>query len=180
MKETEPRSVGITSGREGGPGEAALVGVCAHALLEAWDFTRTSTPTTEELVALCRRVVPSPADQVSIVEAELAPMMATFMASDHYRKIQRAVILGREVPFVIPWEEGQVMEGVIDLIYRLDGRIWIADYKTDRVTELEAQTRAGRYSGQATIYREAASRCLGLSPLSFHFLFLRPGVSVES
>ena len=71
------------------------------------------------------------------------------------------------------------MEGVIDLIYRLDGRTWIADYKTDQVTESEAPARASRYSQQAAIYREAAIRCLGLSQVSFQFLFLRAGVSVE-
>jgi len=78
----------------------------------------------------------------------------------------------------MPWKERQTMEGVIDLIYRLDGRTWIADYKTDHVTKSEAQARASRYLQQAAIYREAATRCLGLSEVTFQFLFLRAGVSV--
>jgi len=77
------------------------------------------------------------------------------------------------------WGDRQVMEGVIDLIYRLDGELWIADYKTDRATRSETQARAGLYAGQAAIYREAAIRCLGLPHVSFQFLFLRAGVSVE-
>ena len=79
----------------------------------------------------------------------------------------------------MPWGERQVMEGVIDLIYRLDGKTWIADYKTDFVTESEARSRAIMYVQQAGIYREAATRCLGLSQVSFQLLFLRAGVGVE-
>jgi ATP-dependent helicase/nuclease subunit A len=77
------------------------------------------------------------------------------------------------------WKDRQVMEGVIDLIYRLDGITWIADYKTDQLAAPEASSRAVRYSEQAAIYREAATRCLGLSHVSFQFVFLRAGVSVE-
>jgi ATP-dependent helicase/nuclease subunit A len=71
------------------------------------------------------------------------------------------------------------MEGVIDLIYRLDGELWIADYKTDQTTAEEASTKAASYSNQANIYRNAAAMCLGLPRVSFHLLFLRAGASVE-
>jgi ATP-dependent helicase/nuclease subunit A len=99
--------------------------------------------------------------------------------SDAYRTIQRATILGREIPYVIPWEEGQVMEGVIDVIYRLDERLWIADYKTDQIPADEAPARAQRYAHQARIYRAAVERCLSESVGGFHFIFLRPGITVE-
>jgi len=105
--------------------------------------------------------------------------MRSFLSSNLYQTLQRATILGRETPFVMPWKEQQIMEGVIDLIYRLDGKTWIADYKTDQITESEARARVRRYSQQATIYREAATRCLGIPEVSFQFLFLRAGVSVE-
>ena len=65
------------------------------------------------------------------------------------------------------------MEGVIDLIYRLDGHLWIADYKTDQVTAEEAPARAERYSQQAMLYRQAVAACLGTSSIAFQFLFLR-------
>jgi ATP-dependent helicase/nuclease subunit A len=93
--------------------------------------------------------------------------------------MQGATILGREIPFIIPWRDGQVMEGVIDLMYRLDGRLWIADYKSDQVTAGEAPARAQRYAQQAEAYRAAAARCLGGEAASFECVFLRPGVRVE-
>jgi ATP-dependent helicase/nuclease subunit A len=93
--------------------------------------------------------------------------------------MRSASILGREIPFVIPWGDGQVMEGVIDLMYRLDGKLWIADYKTDRIAAEEAPARALRYEPQATAYRTAVARCFGGETASFEFVFLRPGVRVE-
>ncbi len=72
-----------------------------------------------------------------------------------------------------------MMEGVIDLIYRLDDRIWIADYKTDDVAVADVQTRVDRYRSQADSYSQAVASSLGLSSLSFQFIFLRPGVAVD-
>jgi len=88
-------------------------------------------------------------------------------------------VLGREVPFVMPLGKGQIMEGVIDLIYRLDDRIWIADYKTDDVSAEDVQTKADRYRSQAANYSRAVASALGLPSLSFQFVFLRPGIAVD-
>ena len=71
------------------------------------------------------------------------------------------------------------MEGVIDLIYRLDDRIWIADYKTDNVAAEDVQTRADRYRFQAESYSRAVASALGLPSLPFQFIFLRQGVIVD-
>ncbi len=70
-------------------------------------------------------------------------------------------------------------EGVIDLIYRLDDRIWIADYKTDDVAAEDAQAGADRYRPQAEMYSRAVASALGVSSLSFQFIFLRLGVAVD-
>ena len=157
-----------------------LVGVAAHRILEEWDF---ALPPGE----LLARIAPTvdlllPAENAGVtsqVRASLAEIFTTFGASRSYARLSSAEILGREVPFVMPWEERQVMEGVIDVMYRLDGKIWIADYKTDRISTAETRARAQLYARQAGIYREAATRCLGLSNVSFEFLFLRAGLSVQ-
>ncbi|MDH5641618.1 MAG: UvrD-helicase domain-containing protein, partial [Nitrospira sp.] len=158
---------------------ARLVGIGAHALLERWDFTRIAPPSPLELEVLCRSLLTAESEYVESVREELASIMDSFLASDFCRRMHSAVILGREIPFVIPWQEGQVMEGVIDLMYRHKGRIWITDYKTDRVTADEAPVRAERYKEQAAAYRAAAAHCLGEKTVSFEFVFLRPGVRVE-
>jgi ATP-dependent helicase/nuclease subunit A len=164
--------------REGGASHAQAVGICAHALLERWNFSKTEPPAAAEIATLCQRFVFLNNVNLTALRDELAMLMQTFVAADFYQSLRQATILGRETPFVIPWQERQLMEGVMDLIYRLDGKVWIADYKTDHVTKSEAPARAARYAQQAVIYRQAAAHCLGLSDVSFQFLFLRAGVSV--
>jgi ATP-dependent helicase/nuclease subunit A len=110
---------------------------------------------------------------------DLAALFERFLSSEPYKALQRATVLGREVPFVMPLGEGQIMEGVVDLIYRLDDRIWIADYKTDDVAAGGVQTRADRYRSQAESYARAVASSLGLSSVSFQFIFLRPGVAID-
>jgi len=113
------------------------------------------------------------------VTEDLAALFESFLSSEPFKRLQRATVLGREVPFVMPLGDGQMMEGVIDLIYRLDDRIWIADYKTDDVAAEDVQTRADRYRSQAGSYSRAVASSLGLPSLSFQFIFLRPGVAVD-
>ena len=71
------------------------------------------------------------------------------------------------------------MQGVIDVIYRLDDRLWIADYKTDAVTAEDAPMKAETYRRQAEIYKTAVRQAMGLSSVSFQFIFLRPSVAIE-
>jgi len=116
---------------------------------------------------------------MACVTEDLTKLFENFLSSEPYKQLQRATVLGREVPFVMPLGEGQIMEGVIDLIYRLDDQLWIADYKTDDVAAEDVQTRADRYRSQAECYSRAVSSALGLASLSFQFVFLRPGVAVD-
>jgi ATP-dependent helicase/nuclease subunit A len=157
-----------------------LVGVCAHAVLEQWDFTRPRAEICTVIKQACRRHVAQ--DNLQLMDnvtEELMALFKSFLSSKPYKTLQRATVLGREVPFVMPLGKGQIMEGVIDLIYRLDDRIWIADYKTDDVVAEDIQTRADRYRPQAVNYSRAVANSLGLSSLSFQFVFLRPGVAVD-
>jgi ATP-dependent helicase/nuclease subunit A len=159
---------------------ARLIGVCAHAVLEQWDFTRPRTEISTVIEKTCRRYVAQDHPQLMAdVTKDLTALFENFLSSEPYKRLQRATVLGREVPFVMPLGEGQMMEGVIDLIYRLDDRIWIADYKTDDVAAADVQARVDRYRSQADSYSRAVTSSLGLSALSFQFIFLRPGVAVD-
>jgi len=106
-------------------------------------------------------------------------LFTRFVSSPVYRDLQRAAILGREVPFFMPWDDQQrVMSGTIDLLYRLDGRLWIADYKTDSIEAEEVAAAAEQYRLQAGIYTAAIAQSLGVDSVSFQLIFLRPGVAV--
>jgi len=71
-----------------------------------------------------------------------------------------------------------LMEGRIDLLYKKDGTVWLADYKTDRITEPDAVKRAETYQEQARIYTEAVRHALGHRPAGFKIIFLRLGKAV--
>jgi ATP-dependent helicase/nuclease subunit A len=113
------------------------------------------------------------------VTEDLTMLFENFLSSEPYKRLQCATVLGREVPFIMPLGEGQIMEGVIDLIYRLDDRIWIADYKTDDVAAEDVQARADHYRSQAESYSRAVTNSLGLPSVSFQFIFLRPGIAID-
>ena len=102
----------------------------------------------------------------------------TFGRSDVYETLRSATILGREVPFVMPWGAGRVMEGVIDLIYRLDDRLCIADYKTDLVTREKAPARAEQYRPQLSCYKTAVMHGLSVPSVSSQVIFLRSGLVI--
>ncbi|HSA61530.1 MAG TPA: UvrD-helicase domain-containing protein [Nitrospiraceae bacterium] len=157
-----------------------LAGVLAHRLLERCDFSTASDRLLNEIAPTVRRGLSPEEERLSpSIIASLNELFTVFVQSEAYARLRTATILGREVPFVMPWGEQQLVEGVIDVIYRLDGRIWIADYKTDQVAGSEVQKRVSQYMQQAEMYRTAASRCLDGTAVSFHFLFLRSGKSVE-
>jgi ATP-dependent helicase/nuclease subunit A len=157
---------------------ARLIGVCAHAVLEQWDFTRPRAEICTVIDQTICRYVEQDHLMANVTE-DLTVLFGNFLSSKPYKKLQRATVLGREVPFVMPLGEDQIMEGVIDLIYRLDDRIWIADYKTDNVAAEDLQAIVERYRSQAESYSRAVASALGLPSLSFQFIFLRPGIAID-
>jgi ATP-dependent helicase/nuclease subunit A len=113
--------------------------------------------------------------------------METFLSSPSYRELQQATMIGREVPFVMPWSnEGEngsgshpcVMEGVMDVVYEVAGNVWVGDYKTDTVKASNIVEYAEVYRQQAQVYAIAASRSLGVEVKGCQLFFLRIGDSV--
>ncbi|HYM37057.1 MAG TPA: 3'-5' exonuclease, partial [Nitrospiraceae bacterium] len=165
---------------------ARLIGTAVHRVLEIWDFQGNTTQMEAHIEEACRMLKQQePGHPWDLVAGETADLLRHFIRSPAYADLQRAEILGREVPFAMPWPAAGtghcLMEGIIDVIYRIDGKVHLADYKTDRVQDSELAARAAEYEGQARIYREAVSRCLGTPDVKFQLIFVRNGkaVSVE-
>ena len=168
-----------------------LLGTLAHRILEGWDFAEDPGKLAEWIEVVCRGRIPMEwGDEGQKIITELHQLFTLFVASEPYASLRRAEILGREVPLALPWNErggpsqivGQVprvMEGVIDVVYRLEGEVWIADYKTDRVDGKALQDLVKTYRDQICIYGEAVARCLGLEKVRREVIFLRSGRSVE-
>jgi ATP-dependent helicase/nuclease subunit A len=156
-----------------------LAGVAAHRILQSWNFATDPSRLMDRIGSTLRVVLG--ADQQSMstaVRDSLQDLFAAFGRSELYGRLRSSQILGREVPFIMPWGERQVMEGVIDLIYRFDGELWVLDYKTDVVSADQAAVRAEQYRMQSDVYKAAVKQSLGDEP-RFHCLFLRCGVAIE-
>jgi ATP-dependent helicase/nuclease subunit A len=156
-----------------------LVGDLAHRFLQHWPFTGNLEESENQLAVFMTHALPEEfASLREEIASELRAIFAKFFQSKSYAELVKSHILGREVPLLIPWH-GQIMEGVIDLIYEKNGLLYLADYKTDRVASTELNQAASRYRQQAEIYCEAARRALGREVAGFELIFLRLGETVK-
>ena len=158
---------------------ALLVGDLTHRFLQTWDFAGDIANFDEQLRNFIDGALPAEfaADHAEI-ETELREILANYFHSKAFAEFAGATILGREVPLIMPWQ-GQIMEGVIDVLYEKNGLLYLADYKTDRIERNELRAGAERYRQQAEIYIEAARKSLGRHVAAFKLIFLRLGEAVE-
>lgn len=156
-----------------------IAGIAAHRLLERWNFSSPPSGLIEQIGPVLQVVLQSEEQSLlPTVTDSLHELFMAFGGSPLYDRLGSSQILGREVPFTIPWGERQVMEGVIDLLYRFDGELWIADYKTNVVSSDQAVVQAQQYRTQGEVYKAAVRQSLKLEP-RFHCLFLRCATAVE-
>jgi ATP-dependent helicase/nuclease subunit A len=156
-----------------------LVGQLAHRFLEDWDFAQEVGNAGDRLGScLDQWLPPEFRHQREQIHADLAEIFGCFFGSKVYSELARSQILGREIPLLMPWD-GQIMEGVIDLIYEYDGLLYLADYKTDRIAQEELTQGAERYRRQAQIYSRAAQESLQREVAAFKVIFLRLGKAVR-
>jgi ATP-dependent helicase/nuclease subunit A len=158
---------------------ALVVGDLAHRFLQNWDFSgdvKNFEPVLHDLIA---HALPSEfASYGREIESELQDIFCVFFRSKAYAAISESHILGCEVPLLMPWN-GQIIEGVIDLIYEKNGLLYLADYKTDKVDKKNLTEAALRYRQQAEIYSQAVKQSLRREPAGFRIIFLRLGEAVE-
>ena len=171
-------------------GASQRLGTLVHQLLEQWDFRQDSDSFRAPLREFCRQALRDDLDhdEKNNIILEIERLMETFLHSPSYRELQQATVIGREVPFVMPWSNEEqfgsvsrpcVMEGVMDVVYEVAGNVWVGEYKTDMVTASNVVEYAGVYRQQAQVYAIAASRTLGLDVKGCQLFFLRIGDSVS-
>jgi ATP-dependent helicase/nuclease subunit A len=165
-----------------------LLGTLMHRLLQRWDFQGDPGSVSGYLADFCQRHLScEPEEGHADLVKELETLMDHFLHSSAYRELQRSTIIGREVPFAIPWTTTRkeysvpqtcVMEGVMDVVYEIDGEVWVGDYKTDQVSSSTVPQRVETYREQAHAYATAASQCLGPAVKGCKLFFIRIGEMV--
>jgi ATP-dependent helicase/nuclease subunit A len=183
------------AGRDRRPGRdraaAMAAGGAIHRVLEEWDLA--ADPRKE----LGRQRKLLPAYLAALVEGDeleralplAESLLETFVAGPLFQRLRKLKghVLARELPVLLPPGEGKdspvgIVTGAIDLLYRdpEDGRIVIADYKTDEVeTEEEIRARAAVYAPQGAVYARAVQEALEIAEgPRFELWFLRAGLTV--
>jgi ATP-dependent helicase/nuclease subunit A len=167
---------------------AMAAGGAIHRALEEWDLGDAPAKELERQRALL------PAYLAALVEGDeldralplAATLLETFAAGPLLKRMRKLKdhVLARELPVLLPPGEGEhspvgIVSGAIDLLYRdpEDGRIVIADYKTDEVTTAdEIRTRAAIYAPQGAVYGRAMREALEMDEAPrFELWFLRAG-----
>ena len=184
--------------REGStlPDRQATFGTLAHRVLQDWDFSEDPSALDVRIEQCCRAYLTDEQEaNVQSLYKELRDVFRHFVESEPCAVLRQAEILGREVPFAVPWDRARdqagrvsnqspaepscVMEGVIDVIYRRDRQIWLADYKTHHVDETSLDRVVQEHRTTVQIYQQGAAFALGGVPIRTQLIFLRSGRSVE-
>lgn len=154
------------------------LGDLAHRFLQEWDFTSDPQGFRDSLRPFLQKWLPPEVDFRPPLDRELEEICTVFFSSEIYRELCSSRILGRELPLLLPWN-GQVMEGVIDLLYERKGHLYLADYKTDRIEKENLSQARETYRHQVQIYSKAARQSLRRKVTGFKLIFLRLGAALE-
>ena len=150
-------------------------GSLVHSIL-----ARLEPPTPERLESLREEGVAC-ARALDLGEDEVALAMELIRNSVETGILARAAIATRrrrELPFTFELED-RVIRGFIDLVFEEEGKLVIVDFKTDQITEGEAEDKAADYENQGAAYVMALEAATGLEAGDLVFSFLRPGVDVS-
>ncbi len=159
-------------GEAGRGGDGARFGKLVHGLLEVVDWER---PEGLDLIA---RTEAESLDLGAGAGPEASGIVRRALAGDLMRRIVKSDAFYREVPFVV--REGAVLlEGKMDVVFREGNDIYVVDFKTDRVTGGDIETRAEHYRPQAEAYARAIEAACGTPPREVIFLFLHPMQTVH-
>jgi ATP-dependent helicase/nuclease subunit A len=151
---------------------ARAVGLALHHILERWDFRDTASARAMVQRAASDAARSAGADPASVT-AETSEVVEQLLSGELPGYLAGVEVIAREAPFLVEIE-GERWSGTIDLVYRdRDGRLVVADYKTDRSPPAEAPEP---YREQLRIYVLAVSRLFPDEPEpAREILYVRDG-----
>jgi ATP-dependent exoDNAse (exonuclease V) beta subunit len=158
-----PRDLELAPWHKGRYGTA--IGRAVHGVLQTVDL-RTGAGLADAVAAqaLAEGVVPHTGLVTTLVTAALAsPLVQRASAAAHWRESWVATVIG-----------DQVLEGIVDLLYRDDDGLVIVDYKTDAVPLSALSARVDFYRPQMAAYAAALQAATGEPVARCVLLFLSP------
>jgi ATP-dependent exoDNAse (exonuclease V) beta subunit len=93
------------------------------------------------------------------------------------QRARAAAKLWRELPVWLP-QEGDLIEGVVDLVFEEDGALVVVDYKTDHIAPDQALAQAAHHAPQLQLYGRALAVATGVPVRDRLVLFTTLGQAI--
>jgi ATP-dependent helicase/nuclease subunit A len=90
-----------------------------------------------------------------------ARLCAALLAHPLAERVRRSPRVLRELRVWLP-EEGELVEGIVDLAFEEEGALVVVDWKTDAITEAQAIDQAAHHAPQLRLYARALTQATGL------------------
>ncbi len=163
---------GAEPGRSDTPFTPAQQGTIFHRALQFADYALGAQDPEGELRRLIERQYLTPAEAETIDREEFAAffhsgLMERMLAADQVLREYKFfdTIPAAEAGFPEGGEREILLQGIADCIFIEKGKIWLVDYKTDRIGSM--RTLADRYAAQLALYRRAILRQPRFAGLAF-------------
>ncbi len=170
--------------------KAASLGSAIHRLLELTDIDAVRTLGATEAVKKASQLLGREYADISGRDLE---MVAGFFTTDLGKMMLSAESLHREQPFILKLKANEVSEawknstdeiliqGVIDCWFEYEGKICLADFKTDRIKSGEHLKELNeKYFIQLGYYRRALEESLKRKVDGCYICYLRKNLTVSS
>ncbi|MDR1563512.1 MAG: helicase-exonuclease AddAB subunit AddA [Oscillospiraceae bacterium] len=150
-------------------------GTALHKYMQFANYAAAAASSTAELKRLIEQGYLTAAEGASIKTEQVD----SFFNSPLARDMQSAEAIFREIRFtselpvstVLPevqTDEKLILQGVADCVYKKDGKLYIVDYKTNRVKD--GQELLAHYGKQLSLYKAAIEERFGL-PVAGCFIY---------
>lgn len=147
--------------------EGALFGKLVHRLFEKIDWNHPEM--MDKLTEFEGRGLG--ATQPMIDRA--GKLVKEAISSQLLKRVIKSGTYQKEVPFTY-LQEGTMIEGVMDVVFR-EGEDWVVlDFKTDPIDQKELEARVKHYQPQVRLYSEAIKNIFGKPPKEVILFFLHP------
>ena len=173
---------------------AADIGIAYHRIMEFIDFSkaadRSGRADMEYISDRAAFLREHDAIDAEVYESIDLGRIAAFFESDLGRRAVKAAEKGtllREKPFTLRTERGgreMLVQGVIDCCFEEDGRLILADYKSnfirsDRPHEAELERLKDEYKIQTDLYREAIEKGMGAEVKEAYLYLFASGETID-
>lgn len=162
--------------------EGAILGTLCHKILEFHDFKGKF-----DLGEIKTTLYPLIADYEGELDFDglskkAYEILTNFTSSKSYELIASSHIMARELPFDYVYRKNGdtfVMRGIIDLLTKNDGKLYVMDYKSEFILPGEEVLCSQKFTHQCEIYRKFISKSFPNLPIYSKVIFLVTGKSVE-